>query len=709
LRQKELQDELTNLQFQSTVSDQITSCAKAIADSAGIFQTIDKLGFNALGAAAVCVNSGVQTGISSRIRDVSQQINEEDRKIIFGDAQTQILLIEHAIDAQTKELVSTVEAMQRSLAQVASLRDEAARRLNDAIWYLGYENPQNQVIDATMSAQAITARDRYRTAHQNAQRWSFLARRAIEQRLGVDLFSLDEDLPLVEAPRTWVESVCATAAVDYEALEQDKGHADAFIGDYVTKLENVVESYRQQFSFQEGKDTAVVSLRDDVMNVREMCERPSENMLFAPGRFADAGKATESVEDKWQVLGCDAETGHAGAGYAAACLQARTVDSPFQVPGLVDSTVHGYELTFSDGTASCANTPEITDAQGVLTGGCSWTSLTRLSQKRALSPGLYRFSWYTPQVSGGASTIGRTAGVVWDESGAELVSRSSSQEVLGIEARTWNRYYLEFEVDEPMVVELGFARGNEATLSSWVGQWKVVVGAPMLDAVETTVPEDARKPKPFENSSDKLTVLSPDCEDTDGDVFRTKWTRKCERVCPEGFGGLCPEDAIEQCYREASFFISQRAIASGKVLVQSGFARGNFNYRFESVGVNFVGTSTRDCENSSTPSTCYSAGFVPYSLYHKGPFFVHNHYGEDYRVHLFDGTIEHARGLAAERYLSNPIASTDKELLEDYLRTEYQGRPLDGHFVLRVWEESGVNFAALEDAQLILNYRYWSR
>jgi hypothetical protein len=86
----------------------------------------------------------------------------------------------------------------------------------------------------------------------------------------------------------------------------------------------------------------------------------------------------------------------------------------------------------------------------------------------------------------------------------------------------------------------------------------------------------------------------------------------------------------------------------------SGFARGNFNYRIENIGVNFVGTGTRNCGEADLPSTCFSAGFVPYSIQHNGPFFVRNHLGADFEALLFDGRIEHARGLAAERYLTNP-------------------------------------------------------
>jgi hypothetical protein len=165
---------------------------------------------------------------------------------------------------------------------------------------------------------------------------------------------------------------------------------------------------------------------------------------------------------------------------------------------------------------------------------------------------------------------------------------------------------------------------------------------------------------------------------------------------------------VARCFRETSFHVSQRGIAYGQQFGEGGFAYGNFNYRIESIGVNFVGTGLRECVDSELPTTCFAAGYVPYSLIHEGPFYVRNHEGTDFEAHLFDGRIEHARGLATERYFSNPMGTADQELLAQYVRHEFQGRPLDGHFVLRIWEDEGFEFSELEDVQLILNYRYWT-
>ena len=37
------------------------------------------------------------------------------------------------------------------------------------------------------------------------------------------------------------------------------------------------------------------------------------------------------------------------------------------------------------------------------------------------------------------------------------------------------------------------------------------------------------------------------------------------------------------------------------------------------------------------------------------------------------------------------------------------GRPLDGSYRLRIWDSPALKWNRLEDIQVILKYRYWSR
>ena len=73
------------------------------------------------------------------------------------------------------------------------------------------------------------------------------------------------------------------------------------------------------------------------------------------------------------------------------------------------------------------------------------------------------------------------------------------------------------------------------------------------------------------------------------------------------------------------------------------------------------------------------------------------------------GKIQQAKALLAERYLTNPVSGADRNLLSDYWRSELNGRPLDGSFKLRVYKTDELDFQALEDVQIALKYRYWTR
>jgi hypothetical protein len=216
----------------------------------------------------------------------------------------------------------------------------------------------------------------------------------------------------------------------------------------------------------------------------------------------------------------------------------------------------------------------------------------------------------------------------------------------------------------------------------------------------------------FDTSRTRLQSL-PVCEDTDGTAFRRdSFHYGCARVCPDGYDGSCPDEAARRrCYYEVVVSHHLEDLPAQVVGTPAGFVAGNYNYRIESLAVNFVGVGLRDCTGltGSTASTCYAAGNISYSLEHHAPFIVWNARGQQYSAPLFAGRIEGARGLAAERYITNPISSSDQALLADYVRPDWQGRPLGGALTLRIWDDGGIRFDRLEDVQLVVNYRYWQR
>jgi hypothetical protein len=231
----------------------------------------------------------------------------------------------------------------------------------------------------------------------------------------------------------------------------------------------------------------------------------------------------------------------------------------------------------------------------------------------------------------------------------------------------------------------------------------VIVGQPAPSALDATLFPPGYYIATQERGVGNLAV----CEDTDGSSFQRHWARGCTQLCPTGFEAC--EDGSTHCFWSLRFNLNLEGIEHGGQLQHSGFAYGNYNYRLDSLAVNLVGTGLRDCTLVANPSTCYGAGNIPYTVIHYPPYIVRNHRGDEYEAPLYIGRIEHGRGLAAERYISNPISGADRTLLQDYWHRELRGRPITGEYELRIWEDDGVMLGNLEDVQIVMDYRYWTR
>jgi hypothetical protein len=610
-----------------------------------------------------------------------------------------------------------------------------------------YSNKVHYHSNDAMRARFTTDSIRYQRRLEDAKRLSFVAKRAIEQRIGMNLSEMTFDMPLVEAPAGWESQLCTLQGVNYGDLVGDaavagKGgqlnYASSYIGDYVNKLEKVVESYVLSSNFHEGHDTAVISLKDDIVKSTQSCEVPSRNLLAYTNDLSHLS-SDSLTSPGWEIVGCATETVGDVTTPRAECITVGTdSNQPLNVegnsvPGFVirrgprcPATWAGLPTNLDD--FSCGQTSTIPTCPSP--GGCGLTTAARLRQRVALAAGKYRISYYTkPKFAAAGSELFGIGGlrVIRDPNGSgsgaaladgiafKLVYTGGG--VAGFVPETlsgYTRVFADFTLTEPetVSVEVGWDRlaqleGRPTAIHQFQAQTLTGV---MLENITRYTPS-AAKPlsSPFASTRETLTATDKNCPDTDGSGFRRKaWVRNCLSLCNNGFGDTCSEaGSSRECFWELNFPISQRLIESGRQLSSAGFAKGNFNYRIQNVGVNFVGTGIRDCTGQS--QSCNGAGFVQYSLSHEGPFFVRNHFGGTFEAKLFNGNIEHARGLGTERYITNPVSSSDSALLQAYMHAELSGRPMDGNFVLRVWESPDLDLSKIADVQVIMDYGYWTR
>jgi hypothetical protein len=195
-----------------------------------------------------------------------------------------------------------------------------------------------------------------------------------------------------------------------------------------------------------------------------------------------------------------------------------------------------------------------------------------------------------------------------------------------------------------------------------------------------------------------LNVRSPLCPAPSAASLRGAFQRRCV--------------AGAQCFYELTvpFAIDTLALQNGSTF-GAHFARGNYNYRHVSTAVNLVGTGVHSCPTNNSPQ-CFGSGFLEYTVEHTADQVpILDWSGLAHYFSFGVGRVEHGKALAAERFITIPIGSSDQQLLTQpgITHQELRGRPLDGAYRLRVWDDPALQWDHLEDVQIVVQYHYWSR
>jgi hypothetical protein len=715
-----------------TVTNEIARCSSSLTGALGQAAPWG-IAFGLGTAAAQCVAAVNAIDSATAAYEAQLDASEAQARGILAQGRMGFGQRMDALALAESQLIQGFSRVNSLLAQLDLLRRAASRDVAVMNFLDTDATGREYHTNTVMRRRLNTLRIRYQRALDNAIRQSWLARVAVEQRIGVDLNDLTDDMTLVEAPSTWADTVCGMHGIDYaairEATEGDSDdYADDFVGDYVTNLENFVQSYPIDYPFENGADVAVVSLRDELLDATEQCEQESPNLLT------------------WSIL----PTSTPWEGPCAEderCMVATWIQgTPFRT--IVEPT--GWERTrelgpgeaFELASICSLEAPAVCNASGVF------------GQPVSLDAGSYLVSWYERLPAGLLTTAIETdcdtectatcagdpacvtscrAECEHDEcamiaAGApqlEVVATGPSPTVttpsylsalqdLWVDACNWRRASVRLEVTEDQEVFVGFrvvvapADPTASIVRVWSGPQ--VERLSFDEAMVASVPPSEYHP----TDHDRMALVSG-CPDVDGSGFRSEqyWTHGCTWVCPEGIGEVCSATASRaqlRCYRETRFHVSQRDIDLGRRLQHSGFAEGNFNYRYDWLALNLVGVGARDCAGAENPDACYAQGALQYTLTHDGPFWVRNYTGGNYSAPIFDGAIEHAPILAADRRVTDPISSGDESLLSgDVMRTEFRGRPLAGTYRLRIWDHPALQWSNVEDVQFVLRYGYWTR
>jgi hypothetical protein len=463
--------------------------------------------------------------------------------------------------------------------------------------------------------------------------------------------------------------------------------ADAFIGDYVARLESFMQYYNAAFPSQQGDDTAVLSLREDLLSSSKACSSTAPNYLIHSGGLERSARSGDGTPMGWVTRGCTESSSS-----CLVTLPGAYLPEPRGGPSASTSVIPGnVEAPEGRGVTWLLDV-----ARAAVGGGAPMSSVEpagAVTQGVYLTPGRYVLSWWAQAraVDGAlpTSTSPETKyqAAVWDRSWTPLASRSEAAWRPAPGALWGARQELRVTITEPGVYQVGFRASDGG-----IGGGSVAIANAQLEA------DGAGAPTAYVETGASRTVVGRDCPLDDAGM-RALFRRDC--------------DAQRRCYFELTrpLHINTESLRDGASKLVGKVARGNYNFRHLELAVNFVGTGVRDCRKSPS-ANCYSTGYVEYDFQHEALAAGILDWHGDQRLFNFGiGRINHGKALAADRVISMPMSQTDSGMLQQagILKPELRGRPLDGTYTLRIWDDPALNWDRLEDIQLVLRYRYWSR
>ncbi len=253
-------------------------------------------------------------------------------------SNSNVTTMNNALIAAKQAANNITDGVQDFASQRSAISYWAGKAAGADVWQCVGANGQsieclshvNTVLNRRYAGEQI----RYQAALQEAKALSYIARRAIEQRIGIRLSDITTPIGPLDPPSTWADDVCHLSGINYKQLQSDLSvdageealtaddnaiagaFADAFIGDYVQKLTDFVQYYNIAYPQTDGNDQAVLSLRETLLGGQPSCLTSSPNLLTDPSRLYALRDDQSEIVSGWIYSQCAAGD--------ATCLQLQT-------------------------------------------------------------------------------------------------------------------------------------------------------------------------------------------------------------------------------------------------------------------------------------------------------------------------------------------------------------------------------------------------
>jgi hypothetical protein len=585
---------------------------------------------------------------------------------------------------------------------------------------------------------------RYQQALLRAKQAAFYARRSFEQKIGMPLTAITGTISGYDSPSRWIDSVCRTTGLDYKKFRslgdgdggvdqetfnkaQVDAYVDSWIGDYVAKFRSYAEAFLVQYPFTSGDDVALLSMRSQLLATDRGCTEPTRNRVTFSGSLDRIGAPVANEPFRpvigWQVHPC--------ASAAPGCLSAKTsalvnlplgadAGSPVQRDDVtwLQEVAQGAPVVLGDagvpdgglrdgGVDAGARDAGTLDAGAIVrapgTGGsvgvgADWPT-GWISQATTLEAGTYRLTFkdLALDANGNATTSGASFAV------AVFGMNSWGSTILAPQLFTptgaWTDRERTFTVSSSGNVRLAFRASVEG--AQQLGS--VALANVQLEKLEGGA-YGSLPAVVYQRTQGSLTRPINVCNPQSADRFRELFVKGCE--------------SDGRCYWElAAPFRIPVTLLSRADLPEGAPNRTRYNHRLGQLALNVVGSGVRDCEGVADYGTCASAQSVEYTLEHlaegaqlyglESNAFAAGPFPFSFGVASLSG-----RAVAAERNFTY-LSTADRSIAfaAGAGKSDFDGRPLDAstYFRLRIWDSPELRWDRVDDIQVLLTYRYWSK
>jgi hypothetical protein len=711
---QDINNAISQLQTLKNIAEDIAQIVKGMSDSANIAANIASPGLASAAGVAEAAAGLVGVQNDSAILALEKVLDAKNAQNVADKITATLLNLHDEVVAASGDIANDLVAVRQDANSVTSAVEAYATDAAQASYYAGKasgadvwncQGTNGQALECVSHVNTVLNRRyagfqiRYQEALKQAKAMGYIARRAVEQRIGVRLSDINTPIGPLDPPSTWADQICSLQGINFQNLNTefpDAGssaqqkqldgqlaaqYANAFVGDWVQKLTNFVSYYNVAYPEQDGNDTAVLSMREALVGGKPTCLGPSPNLLADSSRLyvlRDGSNGAVASVGGWTMDYC--------ATSDSTCVSAVSSTGYPTPPG----TSAGAVTWLSDQSRQQpVNGTDIANAHSLPNSPDGF-----VSQEIALStPGTYLLSWWDQarNLDGVPTTnpLGPYHVEVYDSAWTEVAGFNQTPAPSDSTANPppWSsRQVLSFQVKTPDVYHIAFGAAGPAGPQ----------GSVAIADVQLELADSSGAPTAYVDTDDNGQIEAYDCALSPSE-FRAAFQRNCDA------DGTCHYDL------QVPVQINTQLMASNGMSLVGKLAAGNFNFRHVDVALNVVGTGVIDCTQSGSPD-CFGSAYLTYTLTHDGDDIGVLGYDGQYRTFDFGTAVmDHAKALTAERYLTLPLSSNDQQLVSQFLQTQFRGRPIDGVYNLKIYDNPALQWSQVQDIQVLLNYHYWSK